>query len=227
MDLDRLALLRTPDGVAALAAAGELAGGDPLAAAAALRSRGVDPELAAAALTQAELRLRARGKFGADAGRHVLHPRRPGAGDRGPRSPPGGPPGCAPRGCARWPTSAAASAPTRSPRPAPASGCTRWTPTRSPPRWPPPTSAALGLADRVEVRCADATEVDLAGVDAVFCDPARRRAGTGRRVVRPGRLLPALGLRRRAGRAGAPDACSSSRPASTTRWCRRARRPSG
>ncbi len=38
---------------------------------------------------------------------------------------------------------------------------------------------ALGLADRIEVRCADVTEVDVTGFDAVFTDPARR-GGRGR-----------------------------------------------
>nr|WP_155073713.1 class I SAM-dependent methyltransferase [Streptomyces taklimakanensis] len=38
---------------------------------------------------------------------------------------------------------------------------------------------ALGLADRVEVRRADVTEVDTTGFDAVFADPARR-GGRGR-----------------------------------------------
>ncbi|MFJ5798972.1 THUMP-like domain-containing protein [Streptomyces decoyicus] len=33
---------------------------------------------------------------------------------------------------------------------------------------------ALGLAELIEVRCADVTEVDTAGYDAVFVDPARR-----------------------------------------------------
>ncbi|MEW2519762.1 class I SAM-dependent methyltransferase [Actinacidiphila alni] len=40
-------------------------------------------------------------------------------------------------------------------------------------------AAALGLADLIEVRCADVTEVDTAGYDAVFVDPARR-TGRGR-----------------------------------------------
>jgi SAM-dependent methyltransferase len=35
---------------------------------------------------------------------------------------------------------------------------------------------ALGLADRIEVRCADAARVPLDGCDAVFLDPARRTA---------------------------------------------------
>ncbi|WP_328468164.1 class I SAM-dependent methyltransferase [Streptomyces sp. NBC_00448] len=38
---------------------------------------------------------------------------------------------------------------------------------------------SLGLADRIEVRCADVAEVDTAGYDAVFVDPARR-SGRGR-----------------------------------------------
>ncbi|MEV5507776.1 class I SAM-dependent methyltransferase [Streptomyces orinoci] len=40
-------------------------------------------------------------------------------------------------------------------------------------------AAALGLAGLIEVRCADVTEVDTAGYDAVFVDPARR-GGRGR-----------------------------------------------
>ncbi|MEV4611805.1 class I SAM-dependent methyltransferase [Kitasatospora sp. NPDC049258] len=35
-------------------------------------------------------------------------------------------------------------------------------------------AAALGLAELVEVRCADVAEVDVTGFDAVFTDPARR-----------------------------------------------------
>ena len=35
---------------------------------------------------------------------------------------------------------------------------------------------ALGLADRVTVRCDDVTTVDLMGYDAAFLDPARRTA---------------------------------------------------
>ncbi|MEU5420472.1 methyltransferase domain-containing protein [Streptomyces sp. NPDC001407] len=38
---------------------------------------------------------------------------------------------------------------------------------------------ALGLADLIEVRCADVTEIDTAAYDAVFVDPARR-GGRGR-----------------------------------------------
>ena len=51
-------------------------------------------------------------------------------------------------------------------------------------------AAALGLADRVEVRCAEASTVDLDGVDAVFCDPARRVDGSGRRTFDPRAYSP-------------------------------------
>jgi hypothetical protein len=40
--------------------------------------------------------------------------------------------------------------------------------------------AAAGLADIVRVDCADATSVRVEDFDAVFADPARRRAGRGR-----------------------------------------------
>ncbi|MFE9405401.1 methyltransferase domain-containing protein [Streptomyces sp. NPDC006530] len=40
-------------------------------------------------------------------------------------------------------------------------------------------AAALGLADLIEVRCADVTDIDTSPYDAVFVDPARR-GGRGR-----------------------------------------------
>ncbi|MEU9603093.1 SAM-dependent methyltransferase [Streptomyces sp. NPDC048057] len=51
-------------------------------------------------------------------------------------------------------------------------------------------AAALGLDDLVEVRCADVAEVDTAGYDAVFVDPARR-GGRGR-VFDPEAYSPPL-----------------------------------
>jgi SAM-dependent methyltransferase len=61
---------------------------------------------------------------------------------------------------------------------------------------------ALGLADRVEVRCADVTSVPLDGCDAVFADPARR-SGRGR-IFDPEAYSPplswAVGTVRGAGR---------------------------
>ncbi len=40
-------------------------------------------------------------------------------------------------------------------------------------------AAALGLAELIEVRCADVADVDTSGYDAVFVDPARRATGRG------------------------------------------------
>ncbi|MFJ6214403.1 methyltransferase domain-containing protein [Streptomyces sp. NPDC092296] len=49
---------------------------------------------------------------------------------------------------------------------------------------------ALGVADLVEVRCADVAEVDLTGYDAVFTDPARR--GARGRIFDPEAYSPPL-----------------------------------
>ncbi|HET6211475.1 MAG TPA: methyltransferase domain-containing protein, partial [Micromonosporaceae bacterium] len=48
--------------------------------------------------------------------------------------------------------------------------------------------AALGLAGLVDVHCGDARDAALSDVDAVFCDPARRRGG--RRVFDPAAFSP-------------------------------------
>lgn len=66
MDLDAFTELLTPRGQRALEQARELRGTEPVAAATALR-KSFDAALVSAALTQAELRERARAKFGADA----------------------------------------------------------------------------------------------------------------------------------------------------------------
>ncbi len=66
---------------------------------------------------------------------------------------------------------------------------------------------ALGLADLIEVREADVTEVDTAGYDAVFVDPARRSSRRGR-IFDPEAYSPppVLGrLRRARGAAGAAE----------------------
>ncbi|WP_438487416.1 class I SAM-dependent methyltransferase [Streptomyces sp. S186] len=51
---------------------------------------------------------------------------------------------------------------------------------------------ALGLAELIEVRCADVTEVDTAGYDAVFVDPARRTKARGGRIFDPEAYAPPL-----------------------------------
>ncbi|WP_442811947.1 class I SAM-dependent methyltransferase [Streptomyces sp. NBC_01803] len=53
-------------------------------------------------------------------------------------------------------------------------------------------AAALGLADRVTVRCAAVEDTDVRGYDGVFVDPARRRAGGGRRIFDPEAYSPPL-----------------------------------
>ncbi|MFH8556613.1 class I SAM-dependent methyltransferase [Streptomyces celluloflavus] len=51
---------------------------------------------------------------------------------------------------------------------------------------------ALGLAELIEVRCADVTEVDTTGYDAVFVDPARRGGVRGGRIFDPEAYSPPL-----------------------------------
>ncbi|MFI9269246.1 SAM-dependent methyltransferase [Kitasatospora sp. NPDC052896] len=60
-------------------------------------------------------------------------------------------------------------------------------------------AAALGLAELIEVRCADVTETDLTGFDAVFTDPARRTSHG--RVFDPEAYGPPLSWAIGAGRA--------------------------
>lgn len=73
MDLDAFTELLTPRGQRALAEAVEVVGADPVAAATRLR-RSYDADLTSAALTQAALRERAKAKFGADAARMYFTP---------------------------------------------------------------------------------------------------------------------------------------------------------
>ncbi|MGW1837547.1 class I SAM-dependent methyltransferase [Streptomyces sp. NPDC002067] len=51
---------------------------------------------------------------------------------------------------------------------------------------------ALGLGDLIEVRCADVTETDTTGYDAVFVDPARRTKARGGRIFDPEAYSPPL-----------------------------------
>ncbi|WP_436523894.1 class I SAM-dependent methyltransferase [Actinoplanes sp. HUAS TT8] len=174
-----LALLQTPDGVDALAAAAEAGDGDALAAASALRARGFGAELAAAALTQASLRRRAAVKFGPDATRmfftrHGLEQatRAVVAERRAARLAASGARTLADLGCGLGSDALAAAR----------SGISVYAVEAD------PATAALaaanvraaGLDDRITVVCADATTVEVEGFDAVFADPARRQAGRGR-----------------------------------------------
>ena len=184
MNLDGLAALRTPEGSAALAAAAELVDRGPLVAAPALRARGFAAEVASAALLQAELRQRAVAKFGPDAASMFFTragleqaTRRVVAQRRAARLRAAGVATIADLGCG---IGADAFAFARA-------GITVY-PVEADPTTAAMAAAnaeALGLAERVIVHCGDARDADLSTVDAVFCDPARRRAGTGKRVFDP------------------------------------------
>ncbi|TDC79606.1 SAM-dependent methyltransferase [Micromonospora sp. KC606] len=189
MDLDQFAALRTPEGSAALAAAAGLAGGDPLTAAAALRSAGVPAGLAAAALTQAELRRRAVGKFGPEAAGMFLTragleqaTRRPVADRRADRLRAAGVRSLADLGCGLGADALAAAR----------AGIRVYAVEAD------PVTAAMaaanaevaGLAELCTVEVGDATAFDVSRVEGVFCDPARRRAGTGRRIFDPNSYSP-------------------------------------
>ncbi|MEU7928643.1 methyltransferase domain-containing protein [Micromonospora sp. NPDC049107] len=189
MDLDQLAALRTPEGSAALTAAAELAGGDPLAAASALRAAGVPPTLAAAALTQAELRHRAVGKFGpAAAGMFLTRPgleqatRRVVADRRAARLHAAGVRTLADLGCGLGADALAAAR----------AGIRVYGVEADPvtAAMAAANAAAAGLADLFTVECGDATAFDVSRVDGVFCDPARRATGTGRRIFDPRAYSP-------------------------------------
>jgi SAM-dependent methyltransferase len=179
VDLELLAALRTPEGIDALAAAAEVAGGDPLAAAMALRGQGVQPALAAAALTQAELRRRAAGKFGPGAAamfftragleqatRAVVADR------RAARLRAAGVSTLVDLGCGLGSDALAAGRRGISVYAVDADPLTAALAAAN--------ASAAGLTDLVTVACADAASVDVTRFDAVFADPARRRAGRGR-----------------------------------------------
>ena len=179
MTPETLALLRTPDGVNALTAAAEVAAGDPLAAASALRSRGIGADLAAAALTQVDLRRRARAKFGAAAEQMFFTragleqaTRAVVAARRAARLAAAGVKTMADLGCGLGSDALAAAS----------AGIFVYAVDADPltAEIARENASALGLADRVTVRCADATTVRVEDYDAVFADPARRRAGRGR-----------------------------------------------
>ncbi|SCG56490.1 Methyltransferase domain-containing protein [Micromonospora inositola] len=189
VDLDQLAALRTAEGSAALAAATEVAGGDPLAAAAALRSAGVPAGLAAAALTQAELRRRAAGKFGpAAAGMFLTRAgleqatRRVVADRRAARLRAAGVRTLADLGCGLGADALAAAR----------AGIRVYGVEADPvtAAMAAANAEAAGLAESFTVECGDATAFDVSRVDGVFCDPARRKAGTGRRIFDPNSYSP-------------------------------------
>jgi len=179
VDLELLAALRTPTGIDALAAAAAVTGRDPLAAAMTLRGQGVEPGLAAAALTQADLRRRATGKFGPAAGQMFFTragleqaTRSVVADRRAARLRAAGVTTMADLGCGLGADALAAGRAGIAVHAVDADPLTAALAAAN--------VSAAGLDDLVTVECADATSVKVEGFDAVFADPARRRAGRGR-----------------------------------------------
>jgi SAM-dependent methyltransferase len=181
---DLLSALRTPEGARALAAAAKVADDDPLRAATALRTQGVPRDLAAAALTQIELRRRAVGKFGPAAAEMFFT--RAGleqatritvADRRAARLCAAGVRTLADLGCGLGADALAAAR----------AGIRVYGVEADPTTaaMAAANAAAAGVAELFTVVCGDATTFDVSRVDAVFCDPARRQAGTGRRVFDP------------------------------------------
>ncbi|GAA2520133.1 class I SAM-dependent methyltransferase [Pilimelia columellifera] len=189
MDLDQLTALRAGAGTAALATADQLVDTDQLAAASALRAAGIAPDLAAAALTQARLRHRAAGKFGSDAAAMLFTragleqaTRRVVADRRALRLRDAGVRTLIDLGSGLGADSLAAARAGIQVHAVEADPVTAAVARHN--------VEALGLAERVTVRCADATTVKLDGYDAAFCDPARRSGAAGRRVFDPRAYSP-------------------------------------
>ncbi|AZS72483.1 SAM-dependent methyltransferase [Streptomyces lydicus] len=189
-DLDTFHRLRTPEGQALLAELRDHDPADELAAATRLR-REHPADLVSAALGQARLRQRAVAKFGADAWRMYFTPngveqstRATVATHRATRLAALGVRTLADLCCGIGGDALALAragirvlAVDRDPLACAAARA---------------NAEALGLAELIEVRCADVTEVDTAGYDAVFVDPARRSKARGARIFDPEAYAPPL-----------------------------------
>jgi SAM-dependent methyltransferase len=185
VDLELLAALRTPEGLSALASASALAGDDQLKAASALRATGVEPGLAAAALTQADLRRKAEAKFGTDAARMFFTragleqaTRREVADRRADRLATAGVTRLIDLGCG---IGADAFAAARAGIRVTAVDADELTATIA-----AANAETLGLDVAVTYGTAEGAE--LAGVDAAFCDPARRKGHS--RIFDPAAFSP-------------------------------------
>jgi len=179
VNVDVLARLQTPEGRAALDVAAGLPA-DPLAAASAMRARGFDPDLAAAALTQVELRRRAAAKFGPDAAgmfftRAGLEQatRRPVADARAARLAAAGVASIVDLGSGIGADSRAFIRAGLAVRAIDAD---------------PLTAAIASVNLGIDVGCTRAEDVPLDGVDAAFCDPARRSGSS--RIFHPDAFSP-------------------------------------
>ncbi|GAA2320086.1 methyltransferase [Streptomyces caniferus] len=184
-DLDTFSDLLAPEGQALLDELRDHDPSDELAAATRLR-RDHPAALVSAALSQAQLRQRAAAKFGAEAGRMYFTPngveqstRAAVAAHRAARLAALGVRTLADLCCGIGGDALALAragirvlAVDRDPLACAAARA---------------NAEGLGLAELIEVRCADVTEVDTAGYDAVFVDPARRGKATTKGAARGGR----------------------------------------
>ncbi|PZS31927.1 MAG: SAM-dependent methyltransferase [Pseudonocardiales bacterium] len=187
VEISDVAALRSAAGRVLLDSIGRYDSAATMRIAETLAAAGNPAELVAAALTQARLRERARGRFGADADRMLFTPdgleqatratvaahraaRLTGAGHRrvadlccgiGGDTIALARAGCFVEAFELDPVTAAVAA---------------------------ANADELGLTGRARVTCADATAVDRTGFDAVFLDPSRRAGG--RRIFDPGAYLP-------------------------------------
>lgn len=182
------ALLLTPEGWAFLASLPPYDPGEALALGRSLREQGHSPALVAAGLTQQRLRARAQSKFGPFASSMLLTPdgleqatRLEVAAHHAARYAAAGAQRVADLGCGIGGDAMALAG-----LDLPVLAVER-----------DEATAALATVNlmhfpHAEVRCADALEVDMeaAGIDAVFADPARRAAG--RRLTDPEDWSPAL-----------------------------------
>ncbi|TJZ52029.1 class I SAM-dependent methyltransferase [Streptomyces piniterrae] len=189
-DLDAFAALLTPEGQTLLDTLRDFDPADELSAATRLR-RDHDAPLVSAALTQARLRQRAAAKFGADAGRMYFTPngveqstRASVAAHRAARLAALGVrtladlcSGIGGDAIALARAGISVLAVDRDPLACAAARA---------------NAEALGLAELIEVRCADVMEVDTTGYDAVFVDPARRSRTRGGRIFDPEAYSPPL-----------------------------------
>lgn len=188
MDVEGLSALLTPQGWALLDGLPPYREDTAMSVAERLRADGADPVLVSAALTQSRLRVRARAKFGdfaegmlfTEAGLEQAT-RLEVAARHAQRYVAAALPRVADLGCGIGGDAMALAGLDRAVLAVERDPLTAAVATVNLRHWPD-----------AEVRCEDALTTDLAGVDAVFVDPARRSA-SGRRVLDPRQASPSWG----------------------------------
>lgn len=185
MDLEAISALLTPDGWALLESLPAYQDSAAIPLGEQLRRAGHPPDLVAAAITQAQLRARARVKFGPFANGMLFTPqglqqatRLPVAARHAQRF--AGVDRVADLGCGIGADSMALAGLEHQVLAVDVDPVTAAVATMNLRHWP-----------EAVVRCEDATGTDLSGVGGAFCDPARR-TGTGKRLLDPRSGSPPL-----------------------------------